>query len=991
MGWSRVAGSALDRERIDPFIESDIREALIRLNPKIAKDNSLVDLAIPKVRAVIFAAQNDGLMRANEIMARLLRGLESIDIPGEPSPTPLKVIDFEDPRANKLVVSDEVTYGQPGEEDRYDIVLWVNGFPLVVGETKTPLMENKSWLNGAQDINDYYEPRYPEFFIANVLNFATEGKDFRYGPIECPPEMWLPWGDTNEEILPEGMKRSLRAAELLLTPERILEILQTFTLFSTTEDSGRPKTIKVIPRYPQVEAVKLIVQRAKDPSKKQGLIWHHQGSGKTFLSAFACGQLRREIPGCTVIVLLDRLELIEQTEREFVSAGVQQLKTAETKEELRKLLSEGDGYRGVILTTIFRFAEAGHLTDRNDVIVIADEAHRTQEGSIAQDMRLAIPDATFIGMTGTPISEVDRDTFETFGDKDDPDFILNRYSPERSMADGATLEIRVEAPIPDLELDTTAIDEEFDELAREENLSEEEKETLARKTTSATTLLKSEKRISAIAQDIVDHYFSRVAPLGLKAQVVAYDRDTCIAYYDAITQLIADRRNHLGLQSEATVVMTVSGGKDEPTEYQQFKRDRQEEGAIKARFRDYDDPLKFVIVTAKLLTGFDAPIEGVMYLDKPLRKHTLFQAMARTNRRWTNPETGQEKVAGLVVDYVGLGTQIAEAMQVKKREGGGTGVDVEPLTEDLADRIAKLSKRFESIDRAEPPYEILLQAQEIISDPKVKNEFAEEFLIASKLWEYLWPTPNLIPLKDDYKFLANIYKSVKPSGAKDALLWLRLGAKTLDLINENIVRITVRSGQTEDIRIDDETLAALKQLQLPGIEPAGPEKPTPEPDEIIDSIERRIRARLGADPKSVKYKSLAERLENLRKATIDGGRASIEWLQAILELARQVVEADRQRDNGAASADESLLPDDHIPALTQIFEEYKPDLTPEMLQGVVEEIDSVVVQTRYVDWQTSREGVRVVKTEIRAALKKFGLPTGNGLFERAYDYVAEHY
>lgn len=1003
IGWNKVAPDDLIREDISALVEPDITDALTRLNPAIANDPSRVDQVLPGLRATILSVIEEGLIAANERMMNWLRGRQEVHFVGEPTPQPVKLIDFEEPRSNKLVVSSEVTY-KALEEGRFDIVLFVNGFPLVVGETKTPTKHSVSWLNAARDIHNTYEKEQPGFFVSNVLSFATEGKDFRYGPVGLPSEMWLPWGKTTEEPPPYGLARALRAAELLLTPEQLLAILQTYTLFSTQRIGKTTKTFKVIPRYPQVEAVEAIVNRAADHKRRRGLIWHHQGSGKTLLSAFACGLLRRRIPGCTIIVLLDRLDLIEQTTREFESAGVEHMRVAETKEQLQQLISQGQ--RGVIVTTIFRFAEAGHLTDRSDVIVIADEAHRTQEGILGLHMRKALPNATFIGMTGTPISDADHDTFETFGDADDPDQLLNTYPPERSMADGSTLPIRVEAPRQDLQLDQDALDAAYDELAEEEGLTEEEKERLARKASKVKPLLRSPKRIDAVCQDIVEHYYAKVAPLGLKAQVVVFDRELCVEYHKVISQLIAGRTNHQGRQSEATVVMTA-GGKDDPEDFKPFARDRAQEAAVKGRFRDYDDPLQFLIVTAKLLTGFDAPIEGVMYLDKPLKKHTLFQALTRTNRRWTNPETEQEKTAGLVVDYIGLGKQIAEAMKRPGKDGEKYQLDTGPLIEELLAELDELEGLFEGIDRSKTHWESLMAAQQRIPPGEERDNFARRFLKAHSLWELLWPDDRLLPHRQRYKWLASVYESVQPSQTPDALLWHRLGAKTMALINEHIVSVTVRGGATEHVTIDEETLNALHELGFEQAEgdDSQPEPPTPE--EILESIEQRVNQKLAVHPKSPAYKSLAARIEQLRQMQLVEASDSIEFLKKLLEAARDLVAAEAGRaDEGgtrtleALAEPEKLLPEERIGALTQLFNEVRPDATPEIVEKVVHEIDAVAsgvepppgsTQATPVNWQTSREGVRLVKQAIRVALKKYGLPPTGDLFERAYSYVAEHY
>ena len=359
--------------------------------------------------------------------------------------------------------------------------------------------------------------------------------------------------------------------------------------------------------------------------------------------AFAALMLLHDerVGGPTVVVVLDRLDLIEQVERQFRTAGLPRLATAGSREELRRILR--DDKRGIVLTTIFRFEHAGLLNERENIIVMVDEAHRTQEGRLGDDLRLALPNARFFGLTGTPISDKDRNTFTLFGDPTDPGHILNTYSMERSIADGASVPVHVETRLFNFHLDKTALDEAFAQLAEEENLTDGEREVLSSRAAHVKTLLLNPDRIHAVCCDIVDHYLAKIAPLGTKAQVVAFDRELIVAYKVEIDPLLAQR----GSDRTTAVVMTVGNAKDEPTAWQQYALDRAGEARIKQHFNDPHDPLSLLIVTAKLLTGFDAPVEQAMYLDKPLRRHTLFQAITRTNRRFTHPQTGQEKRHGL--------------------------------------------------------------------------------------------------------------------------------------------------------------------------------------------------------------------------------------------------------------------------------------------------------------------------------------------------------
>jgi type I restriction enzyme R subunit len=637
------------------------------------------------------------------------------------------------------------------------------------------------------------------------------------------------------------------------------------------------------------------------------------------------------------------------------------------------------------------------LNSRSNVVVMCDEAHRTQEGQLGHDMRGALPNATYIGLTGTPISDKDHDTFETFGDPDDPGQLLNEYTPERSIRDGATLQVITESRLVDVHIDKAALDLAFDEMTAEEGLSEEEKELLARKATRFDAIMAAPERIRRVCADIVEHYTTRLAPLGLKAQIVCASRELCVAYRNEIQHLL-DEQGH-GWQS--TVVMTVSGKEDERRrDFLQYQRDRQAEARAKNQFRSYSDPLKFLIVTAKLLTGFNAPIEGAMYLDKPLRRHTLFQALTRPNRPWTNPETGQQKTAGLLVDYIGLGTEIAEAVQMKrrKRDEQMASEQLDILREELADAVDTALARFEGIDRDKADFETLMAAQQRLAEEATRDEFAAGFLKAAALYELLSPDDGLNGKRADYRWLAKIYQSVQPATTSDALLWQRLGAKTHALIAQYISGVEIGAGGPMRVVLDDESIKQLKLLGIVDTDTDDKHTPPPTADDVLDSIEKRLAARLSKDSTNPVYRSLAERLDALRQAKIDTAEESMKWLQQLLEVARALVKADHRQiaEHGAAAAadiaePELLLPDQRTGALTQIFQEYRPDDSPEIIERVVNEIDAVVMSIRFSGWQTSREGDRAVKFELRKALKKFGIePTGD-LFDRAYAYVAEHY
>jgi type I restriction enzyme, R subunit len=980
LGWVWAEDETLGRPFESVFLSDDVIKGLLGLNPEIAKVPARAEEVLSKLRAVLLGVRNDGLVSSNEEFVAWLCGRRTIKYIGTDKDVQVNLIDFENPKANTLRVTTEATFHIVREHRRYDLVLWVNGFPLVVGEMKTPKDKNISWLNGATDVHNAYEKKTPEFFVPNVLSFASEGREFRYGAVGQPPELWLNWSSTTDVIMPPGLPNMLRSAELLLTPAMVLDILRTFTLYSSRRTANGALRTKVIPRYPQVEAVEAIVARCKDPKKKQGLIWHHQGSGKTFAMAYAAAKLRHEseLDAPTIVIVLDRLELIQQTESEFKSVGIQSLKTAETKEELRALLK--NDARGVIITTIFRFAEAGLLNDRANIVVMVDEAHRTQEGRLGLDMREALPNAKFIGLTGTPISTEDKNTFSMFGDLDDPDGALNHYSVERSIHDGATLPVHVETRLVNFHFNGEDLQAAFDQLADDENLSEEQRGKLAARASHISTVVRDKDRIQAVCKDIVDHYRSRIAPLGLKAQVVAFDRATCVAYYDEITKL-------LNQGEEATVVMTTV--KDDPQEWDRWNIDREQEATIKDRFRDINDPLKFVIVTAKLLTGFDAPIEGVMYLDKPLRAHTLFQAVCRTNRRWTNPITGQQKLHGLIVDYVGLGKELAKALSTKATmKPGQNQEDVEILLGELTAEVAKTISQFESVDKEASVFNQIHDAQQILDTIEKRDEFAAQFMRCQGLFEFLWPDTKLRPIEEGYRFLARVYASIAPNNSADLLLWQKLGSKTMEIVHTHLTGITIDADKLDKVAMDAEVLEALRDN---GLFPAPPKIGAPAPTalEVLQRLEERIQARITGVGGIKIWKSLAERLELLRLSRISSAAESVEFLRHLLELAKDLLEAERADDEGRIN--EIKVIDPRKGALTQIFEEFKPKGVPVVIESVVENVDSLVQPVRGTGWQTSHPGDRMVRQELRLILKNSGLPPAGDLFDRAYAYIRENY
>ena len=987
-GWTYVPGGQLDRHEEQPLIESDVAAAIVRLNPLVKEVSERADEVLSRLRMLTLAAVDDGLVATNRTFMEWLKGRQTHQFAGVAYDVPIRLIDFEHPEKNSLVVSDEVTFGPPGRRSRFDIVLWVNGFPLVVGELKTAVDQRISWVKGAKEISEVYEVRRPQFFVPNVLSFATEGREFFYGPVGTPVDGWEAWGSTDDSPTLTGWKRVKRCVETLLSPRTVLDMLHDYTVFENAANSvGAPRLAKIVARYPQYESVNLITQRVRDGVKRKGLVHHTQGSGKTLAMVFAAAKMLTDpaLANPTIIMIADRLQLVRQTYDQFRTTSMPRLETPATAAELRGLLKRDQ--RGLVFTTVHKFAGAGVLNERDNIIVLIDEAHRSQEKQLGDDMRRALPNARFFGFTGTPIADLDRNTFALYGDPDDPGHTLHSYDSDRSIADGMTVPIHVNPRLVDFQLDKQGLDEAFAEMAGTEGLTEDEAEFLTRKVSRTSTFFADPERIAKVCADIIEHFYATIDPLGMKAQIVVVDRDLCVKYDAELKRQLARRYDQGHPLDECAVVMSVQSKDSE--DWQKYALSEAEEERLLERFRAFGDPLKFLVVTSKLGVGFNAPVEGVMYLDKPLKLHTLFQTITRANRPWRNPETGQEKRYGLICDYIGLGDGFARAMAPANPEVARRAIELDGLIDQFTLEIADALDRFAGIDRATITAQTLQDAHQRIPDEASRDRFAARFQMLQGIWEMCSPDTRLEEHRPDYRFLSQVYASVMPTNTSNELLWHRLGAKTLDLVHSHIGDVSVQGSDKHAVIADAETIQTLIAEGL--VDSSDTETKTSTAEEVIDSIAQRIRRRLvGPNGEHEVYRSLSERLEKLRERALTQARDSIEYLRELFTLARDVTTAEHAEDTSGQDGLD-LLPDPHVGALTQIFNEYAPKDTPVIVGRVVIDIDAIVKEVRYDGWSATQKGDRLVRVAVRKTLQKYRLPATGDLFDHAYAYIAEHY
>ncbi|MEN6442047.1 MAG: type I restriction endonuclease subunit R [Syntrophobacter sp.] len=947
-GWRFVAAEDLPRQHSDVLVESMVRDALIRLNPEINTQPDRADEVLYRIRTILLSVQSEGLVRANELFAEWLRGEKSMPFGERGEHTSVRLIDFENLDNNDYVVTSQWVYPVKEGGRRFDIILLVNGIPLVVGEAKTPVRPAVTWVDGASDIHNGYEQSVPQMFVPNVLSFATEGKCFRYGSVRMPIDIWGPWheGENKAEGTLVDVQRSIRS---MLRLHVVLDILQNFTLFATDKKHRR---IKIICRYQQYEGANLMVARVVKGYPKKGLIWHFQGSGKSLLMVFAAQKLRmhRQLGNPTVMIVVDRIDLDTQITATFNAADIPNMIGAVTRQELQTLLAADT--RKIIITTIHKFAEAdGRLNERSNIIMMVDEAHRTQEGDLGRKMREALPNAFLFGLTGTPINKRDRNTFWAFGADEDEQGYMSRYSFQDSIRDKATLPLHFEAVDVKLHINKEAIDEAYSQMTDE--LSEMDRDDLAKRAAKMAVLIKAPVRVNAICQHIVKHYQEKVEPNGFKAQVVTFDRECCVLYKKAMDELV-------GPEASA-IVMHTQGGKSD--EYAEWKLAKDEEEKLLDRFRDPNDPLKFLIVTSKLLTGFDAPILQVMYLDKPMKDHNLLQAICRTNRVYP------EKTHGLIVDYLGVFDEVATALDFDEKSVQKVITNLDELKKELPACVAKCLSFFPGVDRTVGGYEGLISAQDCLPSNEIRDKFAADFSVLSRLWEALSPDPCLGPFETDYKWLTQVYESVKPPSGNGKLLWHALGAKTIEMVHENVHLEAVRDD-LDTLVMDAEVLDGLLD--------------TKDSDKKSKELEIKLIARLRTHKNNPAFIALGERLEKLKERHEQGLLHSIDFLKELLTLAKEVVQAEKQADPVDEQSKAKA-------ALTELFIEVKNGKTPVVVERIVNDIDEIVRLVRFPGWQNTNAGEREVQKALRKVIYVKYQVKDQDLFDKAFGYIRQYY
>lgn len=702
----------------------------------------------------------------------------------------LILIDYDDPARNVYEVTEEWAFHNGHYGTREDVVFLINGIPVLVIECKNANKDEAIAL-GVDQIRRYHRET-PELFVPQQMFTATDAIGFSYG---------VTWNTVRRNIFnwkdEEVGKLEAKVKSFYAIP-RVLAFLKDYIVFAEKDEELN----KYILRQHQTGAVDATVSRALDPGRTRGLVWHTQGSGKTFTMIKAAERLFRapEADKPTVLLMIDRNELEDQMLKNLAALGLGNLEHASSIKRLNKLLR--DDYRGIIVTMIHKFRDMpADLNTRSNIYVLIDEAHRTTGGDLGNFLMAGLPNATYIGFTGTPVDKTvyGRGTFKTFGCEDDKGY-LHKYSIADSIEDGTTLPLYYNLAPNAMLVPHETLDKEFLSLADAEGVADiEELNKILERAVNLKNFLKGNERVREVAQFVAEHYRENVEPLGYKAFLVGVDREACALYKHALDEFLP--------ADYSEVVYT--GNNNDSALLKEFHLDPKKERQIRKSFCKLDQQPKILIVTEKLLTGFDAPVLYAMYLDKPMRDHTLLQAIARVNRPYENEQAEMVKPHGFVLDFVGIFDKLEKALAFDSDEVNAIVKNLELLKVLFKNKMEGNAPGYLALithDFTDQDVDGLI---EHFRDPERRKAFFKEYKEIEMLYEIISPDAFLRPFIDDYTTLSAIYAVVRKAYAKQVYVDREFQAKTNRLVQEHIGTYGVERVD-ELVEIDADTIELIK-------------------------------------------------------------------------------------------------------------------------------------------------------------------------------------
>jgi type I restriction enzyme, R subunit len=997
LGWSvahgpEIAPDTAGAERAtyrDVILKGRLRAAIERINPDASQ------MARAQVLARLNEAGAPALMHANRAAhALLVNGVEvEVLVNGEARGERLLLIDFDRPERNDWLAVNQFTVVEGKHERRPDIVLFVNGLPLVVIEFKNPA-DPQATIETAFKQFETYQSEISRLFQSNALLMISDGVKTQIGCIETRRERFAYWKTVDGELDPSGaLETAIRG---VFERRRFLDLVNSFVVF---EDDGAT-VVKKIAQYHQFHAVRKAMRTALRASGatgdgKGGVLWHTQGSGKSLSMLFFAGKLIREpaLSNPTILMLTDRTDLDDQLFGTF-TRGKELLRQtpaqAESRAHLRELLSVNAG--GVVFATIQKFfpnpGEEDHplLTERRNVIVMADEAHRSQYNfgmkvgesgqfvrGFAQHLRDGLPNATFVAFTGTPLELADKDTRIVFGD------YIDIYDVGRAIADKATVPIYFESRLNKLSIsvdETAHLDEGFEELT--EDAEEAERQKMGSRWSQIEALVGTEKRLAQIAADLVQHSDRRAEVISGKIMIVGMSRRICVDLY---AQLAALRPEWAEEEDEAGAMKVImTGNAADPANHQEHIRNKERRERLAERFKDPDDPFRVVIVRDMWLTGFDAPSLHTMYIDKPMKGHGLMQAIARVNRVF------RDKPGGLVVDYIGLANNLKAALRAYVLPDGTKDKPVENETLDLHELIASMLEKVEACRDAFRgfSYDLFLtgapserlktitEAQDflIVRDYKerkagVLDRFLDDATALLKAFALASSTPEAQKIKTEVAFFQTVKVALMKStgrgeGEKDEELEHAI-RQLVDraIAPEGVVDIFAAAGlEKPDISIlSDGFLAEIKAM--------------PQRNLAVELLQKLLNDEISAAKKTslVQARRFSDKLLESLSRYHNRAMETAQIIEAMIELAKEMREA--------AARGESLgLSDDEVAFYDALADNVSAQevLGDEQLRVIAREVAATVRNNSTIDWQFREQSRAMLRSLVKRVLRRHGYP-----------------
>jgi type I restriction enzyme R subunit len=994
-----IAAGMPSAERDDPtyrdvVLEGRLRQALVGLNPDLPAE------ALEDAYRKLTRADAPSLLERNRAVHRML--VDGVNVEyrrkdGSIAGAQARVIDFDKPDNNDWLAVNQFTVAEGQHMRRPDVVLFINGLPLAVVELKNPADENATIWSAWQQFQTY-QTQIPSLFATNAALVVSDGMEARIGAVGAGKEWFKPWRTiTGREDAPSKLTELQVVLEGVFEKRRFLDLLRYFVVF---DDEGGGELIKKMAGYHQYHAVNAAVEetlraavtRAADRvaeaaghyetgmrpggepgDRRVGVVWHTQGSGKSLTMAFYAGRviLHPAMENPTIVVLTDRNDLDDQLFGTFARCRDllrQPPVQAADRADLREKLKVASG--GVVFTTIQKFfpEEKGDrhpvLSERRNIVVIADEAHRSQYDFIdgfARHMRDALPNASFIGFTGTPIEKTDANTRAVFGD------YISIYDIQRAVADKATVPIYYESRLARLELseaERPKIDPQFEEVTEGEEV--ERKEKLKTKWAQLEAVVGSENRIKLIARDLVEHFENRLATIDGKAMVVVMSRRIAVEFYGELVALRPAWHGEKDEDGALKVVMT--GSASDPLEWQPHIRNKARRETLAQRFRDSKDPFRIVIVRDMWLTGFDAPSLHTMYVDKPMRSHGLMEAIARVNRVF------KDKPGGLVVDYLGLTDELKKALATYT-ESGGTGKTALDQTEAVVVMLEKYEicrNLFHGFDfsawisgRPQERLSLLPAAQEhILAQDDGKSRLLRAVTELSQAFALAVPHEDALRIRDDVGFFQAV-RSVLAKGTP--------GERKTDEELEHAIRQIISKAVVSDEVVDIFAAAGLKKpdISILSDEFLVEVRGMTQRNLAVELLQKLLKGEIKSRSRRnvVQARSFADLLEQAVRKYQNRAIETAQVIEELIQLAKDMRDADKRGENLGLTEEELAFYD----ALETNDSAVKV-LGDETLRGIARELVETVKKNVTIDW-TVRENVRAqLRVLVKRILRKYGYP-----------------